>query len=198
CGQAVTDLAIADITDHVEGMPEAAAATANFDSAACNVFLCKGQQFADNTANVQTVAPGQVVNFRAELPIPHEGPMNVSVVDTKTNTVIGDPLIEFASYADESLAVLPANNTNFDVTIPSDLGSACAVAGDCVLQWFWFGTSADQTYESCVDIVVPASTASASASKAQATSAVAKSGASSSKVLQLSKTARSLLRYLRA
>jgi hypothetical protein len=24
-----------------------------------------------------------------------------------------------------------------------------------VLQWFWFGTKADQTYESCVDIVVP-------------------------------------------
>lgn len=23
-----------------------------------------------------------------------------------------------------------------------------------VLQWFWFGTSADQTYESCVDMVV--------------------------------------------
>jgi hypothetical protein len=27
------------------------------------------------------------------------------------------------------------------------------------MQWFWFGTTADQTYESCVDMVVPAAAA---------------------------------------
>lgn len=94
------------------------------------------------------------MDFQAILPIPHEGPANVSIVDTATNTVIGDPLIEFESYADESLAVLPANNTAFSVTIPELAAGQCAVAGDCVLQWFWFGTAAQQTYESCVDFVV--------------------------------------------
>jgi hypothetical protein len=35
-------------------------------------------------------------------------------------------------YANDKLTTLPANNTAIDVTIPTDLGSACAVAGDCV------------------------------------------------------------------
>ena len=30
-----------------------------------------------------------------------------------------------------------------------------------MLQWFWFGTAADQTYESCVDMVVPGSSSAA-------------------------------------
>ncbi|GKT83694.1 chitin binding protein [Colletotrichum tofieldiae] len=86
---------------------------------------------------------------------PHEGPMNVSIVDTATNKAIGEPLIVFDSYADEKLAQLPANNTNFDITMPSALpAGACAQAGQCVVQWFWFGTSAKQTYESCVDFVM--------------------------------------------
>jgi hypothetical protein len=132
CGASVAALVSADNSSHVEGMPEAAAQIANFNSTACNVFLCKGLQFADNTANVQTFQPGQVVNMLASIPIPHEGPMNVSIINTKTNTAIGKPLIEFVSYADESLAQLPANNTNFNVTIPADLGSNCTVAGTCV------------------------------------------------------------------
>ena len=45
--------------------------------------------------------------------------MNGSVVNTKTNTAIGVALISFTSYADESFATLPANNTNFNVTIPT-------------------------------------------------------------------------------
>lgn len=138
CGSAVASLAGQDVDDHIEGLPELVATTPNFDAAACNVFLCRGMQFADNTANVQTVKPGQVINMLASLPILHEGPMNVSVINTKTNTAIGSPLIVFDSYADESLAQIPANNTNFDVTIPTTLGSACAVAGDCVcspLRW---------------------------------------------------------------
>ncbi|KAG4436731.1 hypothetical protein IFR05_007785 [Cadophora sp. M221] len=159
CGTSVSALVKADNTSHVEDMPEAAALIPGFNSTACNVFLCKGQQFADNTANVQNFTAGQVVNMRASLPIPHEGPMNVSIIDTATNTAIGAPLIAFASYADESLAVLPANNTNFDVTVPSDLNGACSVGGACVMQWFWFGTGAQQTYESCVDFIVPAAAA---------------------------------------
>lgn len=132
CGASVAALITADNTSHVEGQPEAAAKEANFNATACNVFLCKGLQFADNVDNVQTFQPGQVVNMLASIPIPHEGPMNVSVVNTKTNTAIGAPLISFASYADESLAELPTNNTNFNVTIPTTLGSTCATAGTCV------------------------------------------------------------------
>jgi len=132
CGSSVVALVTADNTSHVEGMPEAAAEIPNFNSTACNVFMCKGLQFADNAANVQIFQPGQVVNILASIPIPHEGPMNVSVINTKTNTAIGNPLVSFVSYADESLAALPANNTNFNVTIPTTLGSTCAVAGTCV------------------------------------------------------------------
>lgn len=132
CGASVAALVTADNTSHVEGMPEAAAAIAGFNSTACNVFLCKGLQFEDNKAQIQNFTKGQVVNMRASIPIPHEGPMNVSIINTKTNTAIGAPLINFVSYADEALATLPANNTNFNVTIPSDLGTNCTVAGDCV------------------------------------------------------------------
>ncbi|RDW66435.1 hypothetical protein BP6252_10070 [Coleophoma cylindrospora] len=161
CGASVSSQVVADPTSHVEGLPEAAAANTTFNAAACNVFLCKGLQFADNQANVQAFTPGQTVNMLADITIPHEGPMNVSIIDTKTNTAIGQPLITFTTYADEKLTTLPANNTNFNVTIPTTLGSACSVAGDCVLQWFWFGTAAVQTYESCVDMTVGAAATTA-------------------------------------
>lgn len=132
CGASVAALVTADNTSHVEDMPEAAALEPTFNAAECNLFLCKGLQFDDNKANVQVFQPGQVVNMLADIPIPHEGPMNVSIIDTATNTAIGAPLISFDSYADESLATLPANNTNFNVTVPTTLGASCAVAGACV------------------------------------------------------------------
>lgn len=119
-----------------------------------NLSLCRGAKFEDNRNRTQRLSAGQVVNFRAELPIPHEGPCNVSVVDTASNEVIGKPLIEFASYADENLARLPANNTNFNVTVPRMAAGKCTKPGECVMQWFWFGTAAQQTYESCVDFVM--------------------------------------------
>jgi hypothetical protein len=132
CGSSVAALVTADNTSHIEGMPEAAAALSSFNHSACNVFMCKGLQFADNAGNVQRFQPGQIVNMIASIPIPHEGPMNVSIINTKTNSAIGNPLISFVSYADESLPALPANNTNFNVTIPATLGSVCSVVGTCV------------------------------------------------------------------
>lgn len=81
--------------------------------------------------------------------------MNVSIIDTATNKAIGAPLISFASYADENLATLPANNTNFSFRMPTSLAEGmCAQAGQCTMQWFWVGTQAMQTYESCVDFVM--------------------------------------------
>jgi hypothetical protein len=118
------------------------------------LILILKAQFEDNKANVQTFTPGQTVRMTAILPIPHEGPMNVSIVDTKTNTLMGPPLIEFASYADENLAQLPANNTDFSVKVPAMPAGACTQPGQCTMQWFWFGTQAQQTYESCVDFVM--------------------------------------------
>ncbi|EJT82173.1 hypothetical protein GGTG_02147 [Gaeumannomyces tritici R3-111a-1] len=156
CGQAAVSTVLADGTTPIENLGTV--------PATCNPFLCRGAQFDDNKARVQTFAPGQVIKMTAILPIPHEGPCNVSVVETATNRVLGQPLIVFDTYADESLAVLPANNTAFDVTFPADLPAGkCAVAGQCVLQWFWFGTGAKQTYESCVDFVVGAAGAGAGA-----------------------------------
>lgn len=113
---------------------------------------------------MQTFKPGQVIPFKTILPILHKGPMNVSIVDTKTNKVIGAPLIYMAVYADETAKAIPANNLAFNVTMPMNMSTstACRTPGECVLQWFWFGTKAEQTYESCVDFVIP-STVSAAA-----------------------------------
>jgi hypothetical protein len=126
--------------------------------------LCRGAVFEDNVNRVQTFSPGQVIAMKAILPIPHEGPMNVSIVKTATNVILGNALIVFDSYADEALPVLPANNTNFSITMPTNLAATdCKVAGECVLQWFWFGTGAQQTYESCVDFVMASPAAKAPA-----------------------------------
>lgn len=127
---------------------------ADFPPPTGNAFLCRGAQFEDNANNVQQFKAGQVVQMKALIPIPHAGPMNVSVVSTATNAVIAGPLISFDVYADESLAALPPNNTDFSVTMPNITAAACGQAGQCVLQWFWFGTNAKQTYESCVDFVM--------------------------------------------
>ncbi|KAL2872852.1 hypothetical protein SGCOL_012010 [Colletotrichum sp. CLE4] len=147
CGQANVKAVTADPTIPLEDFTS--------PPATCQLDLCRGAKFEDNKANVQTFKAGQVVNMKAEIRIPHEGPMNVSIVDTATNKVIGQPLIAFDSYADENLAALPKNNTDFDITMPSNLpAGTCAQAGQCVVQWFWVGTAAKQTYESCVDFVM--------------------------------------------
>ncbi|KAI1398464.1 hypothetical protein F4819DRAFT_33942 [Hypoxylon fuscum] len=158
CGAAVVDNIKKDMTSHVEGLPELAAADAAYHAEQCNLWLCKGLQAADNAANVQAYAPGQSVNIQVDLSIPHVGAANVSVVDTKTDTIIGQPLLTWPSgYADERqfyAGTTPANQTDFNVTIPEDLGSQCAEAGACVIQWWWYGTGAKQTYESCIDFTV--------------------------------------------
>ncbi|KAK8057847.1 hypothetical protein PG996_011784 [Apiospora saccharicola] len=145
CGKAVVNTIRADNTSHVEGLPELAAeAGSGYHADLCNLWLCKGLQFADNVASVQSYRPGQSVNMKIKLTIPHTGNANVSVVDTKSNTIIGKPLT-------------PKDQVDFNVTIPEDLGDKCATAGACVLQWWWYGTGARQSYETCVDFTVAAS-----------------------------------------
>lgn len=131
CGTAVTNNIKGDLTSHVEGLPEASRNDKTFKADACNLWLCRGLQFADNTANVQAYTAGQTVHFDVKITIKHAGTANVSVVDTKSNKIVKQ-LLYWDAYADEKLKTLPANNTAFDVTIPSDLKGACATAGDCV------------------------------------------------------------------
>ncbi|KAK3082147.1 hypothetical protein LTS18_002939 [Coniosporium uncinatum] len=148
CGKPAVAAVMADPTTPLEDVTGAAGVPQ------CKLDLCRGAMFEDNTAQVQMYSAGDVVNMQAILPIPHEGPMNVSIIDTATNKAIGEPLISFETYADESLDVLPANNTDFSVTMPQLKAGQCTQAGECTMQWFWFGTSAQQTYESCVDFVM--------------------------------------------
>ena len=63
------------------------------DKTKCNLFLCKGMQLADNTANVQKYAPGQTIPITVNIVAPHSGSMNTSVVNLKTNSLIGGMLI---------------------------------------------------------------------------------------------------------
>ncbi|KAI5926435.1 hypothetical protein F4810DRAFT_538697 [Camillea tinctor] len=158
CGPSIVGEITRDKTSHVEGLPELGAQDAGFDAAACNVWLCKGLQYGDNADHVQAWAPGQVVNLQVELTIPHAGAANVSLVDAARNEIIGAPLVAWPSgYADERAfyaGSTPADQTDFNVTIPEDLGDRCAEPGACVLQWWWYGTGAKQTYESCVDFTV--------------------------------------------
>ncbi|KAH8166992.1 hypothetical protein CIB48_g1224 [Xylaria polymorpha] len=158
CGGSVVADIVRDKTSHVEGLPELAAKDAGYHASQCNLWLCRGVQFGDNAANVQAYAPGQVVEVKIALTIPHVGSANVSVIETKTNAVLGQPLLSWpAGYADEKQfygKTLPANQTDFNITIPTTLGGKCATAGDCVIQWWWYGTGARQTYESCIDFTV--------------------------------------------
>lgn len=80
---------------------------------------------------MQSYTVGQKVPIEVNIRIKHYGPANVSVVDTKSNTVVGKSLLSWTDYADERLTTLPANNTKFEVVIP-DLGGKCVAAGDCV------------------------------------------------------------------
>ncbi|KAF2114002.1 hypothetical protein BDV96DRAFT_106420 [Lophiotrema nucula] len=159
CGNGVTTQIKQDNTSHVEGLPEAAAKDKNYNAAKCNLWLCKGLQFTDNpTANIQTWKAGDVIPIKVWVRIPHEGSANVSIVDTKTNTLVGTALKAWAKgYAPgKSESDVPADQKQFSVTIPTGLETKCANAGDCVLQWWWYGTGAKQTYESCVDFKIAA------------------------------------------
>ena len=128
----------ADNTSYVEGMPEAAAKDKGFNAAKCNLWLCKGLQFADNAANVQKWTAGQVVPVKVWLRIPHEGSANVSIVDTKSNKIIGEFLKNWPKgYAPgRSEKDAPLDQREFSIKVPTGLEEKCAVAGDCVRSEF--------------------------------------------------------------
>ncbi|CAG9944024.1 unnamed protein product [Clonostachys rosea f. rosea IK726] len=190
CGEQPYYQQSSDINGNVQGILQVVGSS--LDSANCNLWLCKGFQFEDNSASVQSYALGQTIPFEITIAAPHTGIANVSVVKTSSNTIIGEPLIEFDNYASNS--GIPANNTAFSVTLPSDLSGECTTAGDCVLQWYWDAHNIDQTYEACVDFTVGGgsgsspSSSSAVASSAAPTQTIATSSAAQTPVATTSAT----------
>ncbi|KAL2201932.1 hypothetical protein CC79DRAFT_1315579 [Sarocladium strictum] len=157
CSQLMVDHYVADNTSYPEFLlrqhPKEELIADGYQPELCNFWLCKGFQFEDNVSQVKEYVPGDVIDMEAFIRIPHLGYANVSVVDTASNTIVGEPLLEWAEYADGALFPdLPANQTSFSVTVP-ELDNKCTTAGECVIQWYWLGQG--QTYESCIDFTVP-------------------------------------------
>ncbi|KAI5117687.1 hypothetical protein M0805_003477 [Coniferiporia weirii] len=150
CGHVVSGLLSSDINTNQQQLEQNSGQSGGGYTEACELFQCKGTQFADNSANVHSFSQGQTIPFSVNIVAPHTGVANVSVINLKTNSVIGSPLIYWSDYASVSHSI-PANNTQFSVTLPTDLGSTCSTAGNCALQWWWDARSIDQTYMACVD-----------------------------------------------
>ncbi|KAJ7595011.1 hypothetical protein C8J56DRAFT_454520 [Mycena floridula] len=149
CGSGAYTVLNGDATAPVEYA--VAKVDAGYNATACDLFLCRGYQLEDNLSNTREYVAGQVVDFAVTLKVRHTGIANVSIIDLASQTQIAQ-LFTWPVYADQTLApaAYPANETSFSVTIP-DLGSQCSTAGQCAIQWWWYGTSAKQTYENCVD-----------------------------------------------
>ncbi|KAE8355099.1 chitin binding domain-containing protein [Aspergillus coremiiformis] len=180
CGQQMYYNQKADNYGNIQGELQIAKGQSDYNAAKCNVWLCKGFKFEDNKDNVFQYTPGQTVSFDVDVRAPHTGVANVSVVDTTSNTVIGQPLKSWTDYASVASGVKESDK-KFSVTLPTDLGSKCSKPGACVLQWYWFAQSIDQTYESCVDFTVGGSGAGfASVASQPASSAASVAGATAS------------------
>ena len=134
CGTGVVNQIKADNTSYVEALPGPASKDKAYNAAKCNLWLCKGLQYADNVANVQKFAPGQVVPIKVWLRIPHEGIANVSIVDTRSNKVLGSALkVWEKGYAPgRAEKDVPKDQKEFNVTIPAGIEEACGVDGNCV------------------------------------------------------------------
>jgi hypothetical protein len=152
CGQQVTDNLQSNEYGDIQQLSQIGASQDDFDVSLCDVSLCKGLQFDDNTANVQKFTPGQVVSIKVDIQAKHTGTANVSIVDTATNKMISNELIYFPVYA-STATDLPKNQTSFSITMP-DVSSQCGTAGACVAQWWWDSKESDQTYMSCVDFTM--------------------------------------------
>lgn len=177
CGNQVEINQQSDNYGNIQGELQVAKSQTDYNAAECDIWLCKGYKFADNKDNIYSYTAGQTIDFKVDIRAPHTGVANVSVVDTATNTAIGDPLISWSVYASTATGV-KANETSFSVTMPNDLGSKCSTAGDCVLQWYWYAESIDQTYESCIDFTLGGS-GSSSGSSSSGSSSSGSSGSSS-------------------
>ena len=132
CGKTMATFYQADNTSYPEALLRAnpQGLKDGYNAKNCNLWLCKGYQFADNAANVKSYKTGDVVDLEVFIRIAHKGYANVSVVDTTTNSVIGTPLLGWADNYAASTSP-PADQTKFSVKIP-ELGGKCTTAGVCV------------------------------------------------------------------
>ncbi|KAI2790918.1 hypothetical protein POX_c03769 [Penicillium oxalicum] len=163
CGNQVEINQQSDNYGNIQGELQIAANQNDYNAAECDIWLCKGYKLEDNMDNVYSYTAGQTIDFKVAIHAPHTGVANVSVVDTASNSVIGQPLISWDVYASVATGV-KADETSFKVTLPDNLDSKCSTAGACVLQWYWFAESIDQTYESCIDFTVGGGSGSGSGS----------------------------------
>jgi predicted carbohydrate-binding protein with CBM5 and CBM33 domain len=188
CGQQIATNQESDQYGNIQG--EMQLISTDFDAAACNLWQCKGMQFSDNpTANIQSYTAGEVVAMTYDIRAPHTGYANVSVVDTASNSVIGEPLISWDVFASTGTGIT-ADELNFSVTIP-DLGGKCTTPGECVIQHFWHSDDAGQTYEACIDFSIGGDSGSAPTSSAVSSAAATSSTAIASSVVTSSAVASS-------
>ncbi|KAL5341888.1 hypothetical protein BJX70DRAFT_395255 [Aspergillus crustosus] len=149
CGAAVVEVLENDIAGPIEN----AVAKADEDYN-CNAYLCRGYQYEDNSGAVLTVTAGELLYFHVDLIAGHHpGYANVSIVDTVINEVIGEPLRSWDDWPNH-LSGPPRDDIDYNVTIPATLPSSCSEAGNCVIQWYWYASGNEQTYESCHDFYV--------------------------------------------
>lgn len=171
CGDQVWNMQSSDNNGNIQTMAQIGTSQSDFDATKCHLWQCRGYQFDDATdASIQSFTAGEKVPFVVDIAAPHTGVANVSVIDLGANSVIGDALISWDSYASTATGVQPGDE-NFSVTIPSDLPSTCSEKGGCALQWWWDARSIDQTYISCVDFVVGGASGSGSSGSASSSSA---------------------------
>lgn len=152
CGEQVYNNVKGDQYGNVQQLQQIGTNQKDFNASTCNLSQCKGLQIADNMANVQKFTAGQVVDMKVDIRAPHTGSANVSVINLMTNTIIGEPMMEWDVYASNEKGVT-ANNTEFSITMP-DVAADCGTAGACAVQWWWDSPSAKQTYMSCVDFTM--------------------------------------------
>lgn len=178
CGDQVWNMQSSDNNGNIQTMAQIGTSQSDFDATKCHLWQCRGYQFDDATADsIQSFTAGQKVPFVVDIAAPHTGVANVSVIDLSANSVIGDALISWDSYASTATGVQPGDE-NFSVTIPSDLPSTCSSKGGCALQWWWDARSIDQTYMSCVDFVVGGASGSSGSSSGSASSSAAPAASS--------------------
>jgi predicted carbohydrate-binding protein with CBM5 and CBM33 domain len=194
CGEQMYNNQMGDNYGNVQGQLQVTNGQTDFDAGACDVWLCKGYKYDDNTDNVQEYTVGQEVDISVDIRAPHTGVANVSVVSTSSGAVLGSALKSWDEYGSNAYTI-PEDQKEFSITIP-DEASECSSPGDCVIQWFWDAHDIDQTYESCIDFVVGggsggsgsgsssggASNGTSSSAPSSSASAVASSTAASSTV----------------
>ena len=178
CGDQVYNTQNSDKYGNVQGSLQ----NLNGDHPDCKMWQCKGVPFSD-AGEIFSYTAGQVIPMKVEIHAPHDGVANVSIVNTKTDKIIGEPLISWDEYALTSSPMSQHPDwTSFDITMP-DVGAECSEKGACVIQWYWDAPKIDQTYESCIDFTMgsgsgsgsspaPSASAKPSASAAPTSSAV--------------------------